>query len=495
MLKALRFTSLAVGLALASVPAYAAPSDKAVWYAIYTSKDTQVGFAFHDAVPTADGFEIIDNQEIDIEQEGSPSVPLGWRSAPQVETLSRHTVLKENAAGEPVSMSSSARTGHDWSRNDARFADGVAEIVRTTPSETRTIKVLLPRDVRFDTGDGLLPAWDPATTPKLEFDEFDIDAMGVVHVVLTPLPGAQAAAQDEIAVLRQRYVGNDLRSVTRLLLDRDHRIVEVTQPMFGSSLVTRITDERTAEQIHWALRPLANTMTKSPYRISRDAIGGHIRYRFSFHDGIQFPLPETGEQRVASEPGFATVDICADCGPGLPSDAATLADALKPTAWLQSDDPKLHAIADPIAKLSIPDTEKMDRLLKAAKPFLGRVDFVGHYSALETMSRRAADCTDAAVLLAALGRAAGIPTRVASGLVYSREEYHGVSNAFMPHSWTLAWVDGKWRSFDLALDDFDSTHIALTIGDGDEQSVLAAGQLAGLLGWETMTEVRTAPAD
>jgi Transglutaminase-like superfamily len=279
------------------------------------------------------------------------------------------------------------------------------------------------------------------------------------------------------------------------LLDRNHRIVEVTQPMFGSSLVTRETDEKTAQQAHWALRPLANTMTKSPYRISQEAIRGHIRYRFSFHDGIQFSVPQTGEQRVSSEPGFATVDICENCGPGLPSDAAALADALKPTAWLQSDNPKIHAIADPVAKLSVSDAEKMAMLLKRAKPFLGRVDFVGHYSALETLSRYAADCTDAAVLLAALGRAAGIPTRVASGLVYSRESYHGISNTFMPHSWTLAWADGKWRSFDLALDDFDSTHIALTVGDGDEQSVLASGQLAGLLGWEAMSEIRTAPAN
>ncbi len=95
----------------------------------------------------------------------------------------------------------------------------------------------------------------------------------------------------------------------------------------------------------------------------------------------------------------------------------------------------------------------------------------------------------------ALGRAAGIPTRVANGLVYSRESYHGVANAFMPHSWTLAFADGKWRSFDLALDRFDSTHIALTVGDGDERSLQSAGQLAGLLVWDSMVEVKTRPAN
>jgi hypothetical protein len=64
----------------------------------------------------------------------------------------------------------------------------------------------------------------------------------------------------------------------------------------------------------------------------------------------------------------------------------------------------------------------------------------------------------------------------------------------MPHSWTLAWVDGDWRSFDLALDAFDSTQIALTVGDGDARSILAASQLASLLNWEAMVEVRPRPA-
>ena len=101
------------------------------------------------------------------------------------------------------------------------------------------------------------------------------------------------------------------------------------------------------------------------------------------------------------------------------------------------------------------------------------------------------DRAEAAVLLAALGRAAGIPTRVASGLTYSRASYHGVSNAFAPHSWTLAYVDGQWRSFDLALDEFNSTHIALIIGDGDPRSIAAAGQLASLVRFDSLVEVRT----
>jgi hypothetical protein len=141
--------------------------------------------------------------------------------------------------------------------------------------------------------------------------------------------------------------------------------------------------------------------------------------------------------------------------------------------------------------MNVSDARKMELLIERALPYIAELDFNGHYSALDTVIRRAGDCTEAAVLLAALGRAAGIPTRVASGVTYSRQAYHGVSNAFMPHSWTLAYVDGRWRSFDLALAEFSSTHIALTIGDGDPRSIAAAGQLASLLVFDGLAEVRT----
>ena len=168
--------------------------------------------------------------------------------------------------------------------------------------------------------------------------------------------------------------------------------------------------------------------------------------------------------------------------------------AARPTAWLQSDHPRLQAIAAPVARMQVSETRKMEMLLSRAMPLIPRVDYAGHFSALEAINRREGDCTEAAVLLAALGRAAGIPTRVVSGLTYSRVPILGTANAFMPHSWVVAYVDGRWKSFDLALERFDSSHIALTIGDGDARSIMAANQLASLLAWEEMVEVRRRPA-
>ena len=80
--------------------------------------------------------------------------------------------------------------------------------------------------------------------------------------------------------------------------------------MFGTSLTIKTTDRQTALSATTPYRMLRNSMTKSPYLIGASALHGHIRYRFSFRHGIAFTIPETGEQRITSEPGFATVDIC-----------------------------------------------------------------------------------------------------------------------------------------------------------------------------------------
>ena len=81
-------------------------------------------------------------------------------------------------------------------------------------------------------------------------------------------------------------------------------------------------------------------------------------------------------------------------------------------------------------------------------------------------SRPEGDCTEHAVLLAALGRARGIATRVVDGIAYV-DAYAGGKHVFVPHAWVQAYVDGRWRSFDAALHGFDAGHVALSVGDGD----------------------------
>ncbi len=462
--------------ALLLLLAAATPQTAPIWYRITVGDGTPIGHAAHSIVDRADGRDIIDEQEISLIEREHGAIHLIDR-----------TVVTEDKAGRTVSVVTSSEGGGGWSQSNARISAGAADIVRRTRVESRTVHVALPPDVRFDDGDGLLPGWNPAVTPRLEFDALNVAAMAVEHVVIEPLPGD---VRGGVIALRRHYAGGALRSVAQLVLDRDHRIVGVKQPLLGALIELGETDRDTALRRYKPNTVSLDLMIKAPFRIPPSALQGHIRFHFAFRGGVAFALPDTGEQRATQSPDGVTVDICAHCGPGLPGDPAALADALKPTAWLQSDHPKLKAIAGPLARSGMSDARKMALLAKKAREILHDVDFKGHYSALEALERGAGDCTEDAVLLAALGRAAGVPTKVVNGLVYVRGQYHGVSNAFLPHSWTLAWIDGAWRSLDMTLGTFDTSHIALTIGDGDVRSVLAASELASLLQIETMAEVK-----
>ena len=56
------------------------------------------------------------------------------------------------------------------------------------------------------------------------------------------------------------------------------------------------------------------------------------------------------------------------------------------------------------------------------------------------------DCTEHAVLAAAMCRAAGIPSRTALGLLYVEHAKKGPVMGF--HMWAEVWVDGRWQPID-----------------------------------------------
>jgi hypothetical protein len=64
--------------------------------------------------------------------------------------------------------------------------------------------------------------------------------------------------------------------------------------------------------------------------------------------------------------------------------------------------------------------------------------------ASELARDRRGTCVGYATLLATLARAAGIPSRVAMGMVY----YGGIWGG---HAWTEVWVDGRWLPIDAAV--------------------------------------------
>ena len=100
--------------------------------------------------------------------------------------------------------------------------------------------------------------------------------------------------------------------------------------------------------------------------------------------------------------------------------------------------------------------------------------------ASNVLSTGKGDCTEHAVLLAALARARGIPSRVVAGLTQVPGT-GGYEWEFGYHAWTECWIDGTWVSLDAALRQapVDVSHIALGVSAVDGSDPLA-GVSAGL---------------
>jgi hypothetical protein len=474
-----RLSLLLLPLLLAG--AQARPADPTSWRVVATGDGMAIGTIAE--TRSADGRETRVEQRFTVQERGDSAT-----------TIVERTVTRRDAAGRVATISKEQQAGRSTATTEAQILPDRAVIVQRSPSvPPRTKVVALPPGIRFDGGMGLLAGWDRSAMPELQFPSLNVEAMAVERVVIAPAPAIAAAAAGQSALLRRSYDGDSLVGVQLMIFDEAGRIVETRQPIFGTIMTIRPATAAEAARPITPFRRLSHALVQSPYRISRQALAGRIRYRFGFRDGIAFPLPVTGEQRVSQTPEGATIDICDGCGSGLPSTPEALADARRPTAWLQSDHRSITELAARVRSRGISDARKMEALVRIVEQQLPDIDFAGHFPAAEALARRRGDCTESAVLLAALGRATGIPTKVASGLVYSRDAYHGASNVFLPHSWVLAYVGGQWRSFDAALGAFDSSHIALTIGDGDARSIAAANQLAGLISWQGMQEVRRRP--
>lgn len=139
----------------------------------------------------------------------------------------------------------------------------------------------------------------------------------------------------------------------------------------------------------------------------------------------------------------------------------TMGRYLKSTPYLQSDAPAIRSAARSILKNEKNALAAVRTLERWVAKSLEKKNFkVSFASALETLTSREGDCTEHAVLLAALCRASGIPSRVATGLVYLPEA--GGDGGFLYHMWTEAWL-GRWIALDATLPGpfVDATHITL----------------------------------
>ena len=135
---------------------------------------------------------------------------------------------------------------------------------------------------------------------------------------------------------------------------------------------------------------------------------------------------------------------------------------LAPETFIQVAAPEIREHASRIAKGET-DVERAEAINRWVFENLTKSPTLSLPSAIEILEQRVGDCNEHTVLFTALARAAGVPTRIATGLTYT-------SGAFYYHAWPEVFV-GRWLAVDPTLGQFpaDPLHLRLLVGGIEKQ--------------------------
>jgi transglutaminase-like putative cysteine protease len=129
------------------------------------------------------------------------------------------------------------------------------------------------------------------------------------------------------------------------------------------------------------------------------------------------------------------------------SEAKAPEEYLKSNHFLCSDDAKVKSLAAEAAGNEKDSWQKALRIEQWVHKHLKNKNYSEAFATADQVARTLeGDCTEHAVLAAAMCRASGVPARTAVGLVYVRQD-----RSMCYHMWMEVWIAGKWYGLDPTL--------------------------------------------
>lgn len=179
----------------------------------------------------------------------------------------------------------------------------------------------------------------------------------------------------------------------------------------------------------------------------------------SLQEGGQ-SVEKSGDGRIVMKTGSALPS------PAAPVKATARESYLKPAEKIESDAPEISSKAKELAEGKKDNKETALALSAWTADWLkDTLDDGG--SALASIKERSGNCQTHARLYTALARAAGIPTRFVSGLVYQE------GKGFLYHSWAESLLTDTWVSVDPTYNQLpaDPTHLKFFEGSNHEDMI------------------------
>ena len=243
---------------------------------------------------------------------------------------------------------------------------------------------------------------------------------------------------------------------TKAWLAEDEEIIRAETP-FGFSLRKITPEEALAPADSGENTNLLRSMAIVPKGRMPMRGAKRMTVRFSGISPDRYP-PADETQTAAGD----TYTITTSSGPVASDPNAALSEEyLKSDAFVQADRPKIKDLSAQIVANEKDSWQKAVRIYQWVHDNVKKVAVFSIPSALEVLESLAGDCNEHTVLYAALARAAGVPTRIAIGLVWS-----DTLKGFYYHAWPEVFA-GRWIWMDPTLGQpiADATHIKLLNGN------------------------------
>jgi hypothetical protein len=254
------------------------------------------------------------------------------------------------------------------------------------------------------------------------------------------------------------WLGDDLNAVR----------AEVPVPGIGTMLLER-TSEAEAKRPNDAVAPQGiNSLVALDRAIAQPYRATSAVYRITVKndDNPATAFVQDGRQQIRNINGNSfELHVQASRRPGPARQPAEKIgeEFLASSFFITSDDPLVRRRAAEAVGQSVDPWEKARKIERYVHDRMENKNLSQAFATADEVARTMeGDCTEHAVLAAAMCRAVGVPSRTAIGLVYVNHVRRGPSMGF--HMWAEVWIDGQWIPIDATMGQgfVGASHIKIT---------------------------------
>jgi hypothetical protein len=251
----------------------------------------------------------------------------------------------------------------------------------------------------------------------------------------------------------------------RLWVDPEGQVLKQEVDILGGYVQYRTTKEAAlAEGGPVQFDLIAGTVIKTKHGFENADQTRMARYQLTFKDlDPASIIPVDSRQSLEAGPNknSAILEV-KSMGPqdGQAGPAEIDGQYLRPNALVTSEDRQVRLLALRATRGTDDPWQKATKIQGWVHKNIRDKNFSVAYAAANEVARNlSGDCTEHAVLAAAMCRAVGVPSRVVIGLVYVKEQ-----SGFGFHMWDEVYVNGRWVAIDPAWNQstVDAVHIKLS---------------------------------